>query len=114
MILKIIYITILFILFMIFTPWWGFSLISFLIGMLINSKTKNKIIIAITSSAISWIACFIFKYYNGGEIITYRVASMLGINTFILFLGTILIVSSISFLACYIGSLVKKEFMETK
>ena len=84
MILKIIYLTILFILFMIFTPWWGFSLISFLIGMLINSKTKNKIIIAITSSAISWIACFIFKYYNGGEIITHRVASMLEINTFIL------------------------------
>lgn len=99
---------------MIFTPWWGFSLISFLIGMLINLKTKNKILIATTSAAISWVTCFIFKYYNGGEIITHRVASMLGTNTLILFLGTILIVLSISFLACYVGSLVKKEFMETK
>ena len=114
MIFRMLYTTIFFTLFMSITPWWAFSIASFLMGIFINIKTKNKIFLVTSSASISWIGCFTLRYYLGGEIITSRISSMFGLNLIILFALTILIVTAISFLSCYTGNLFRKEFIEIK
>ena len=114
MILHILYTTIFFTLFMSITPWWAFMIISLSMGILFNMETKNKFTLVTSSASISWGGCFILRYYQGGELITSRIASMFEMNVFILFTLTILIVAVISFSSCYIGDLFREEYIEVK
>tara|TARA_B100001250_G_C19637854_1_gene716820 strand:- start:536 stop:883 length:348 start_codon:yes stop_codon:yes gene_type:complete len=63
-------------------PWWFVVITSSMAG-LISKSYLSSILNGFLCGALPWLVMFLYKLYNGGELITNRVSAMIGFEHWI-------------------------------
>ena len=92
-----------------FTPWWSFSIITFIIGTTIV-KIKETLKVCFTIRALAWLIQLVYLYFNEGQIIFTKISLLLNLNNvLILIVISSLISGLIGMLTSYIGYQINKK-----